>query len=866
MPDHTTRSEPSERPASTTFAIAVILVSALALAMMPERRSPVETGHAPHTDATDAPSRAATPPLKGDAAPVLDPAQALAAFRLVPGLRISVAAAEPTIVAPVAATFDEDGRLWVVQMRTYMPDLDATDELRAGNRITILEDTDHDGVFDSSSVFADGLVLPRAVAPCYAGALVLEPPTLFFCRVADDQSLVKVPLLSGFPGRENPEHAPNGLVYGIDNWYHFSQHSLDVRYDGNTLLTRPTPTIGQWGLTTDAAGRTYTTPNSDPLLIDLLPRHYGARNPHLGGLASLGRSIVPDKSVYPVHPTPGVNRGYQANVLRADKTLNTVTAVCGPLIYDAEALGAGFRASAFVCEPAGNVVKRYVFTEKDSIPRGSNPYDRSEFLASPDERFRPVNLVSGPDGALYILDMYRGLIQHKTFVTPYLAEQVRARSLENPLDLGRIYRVSAADERPIPPPRLSAAGDDELVRLLAHEDQWYRLTAQRLLVERRAVRTAPRLRELARTGSTEAARHHALWTLEGLRVITPADALASLDDPSPVVRASAIRCAEPFLAEPGVLERLRTLADDPDQWVRAQLACTLGELEPVARVGSLVPILKRFPAERFTREAAISGLKDLELPTLRELVQDPDWCKSKDARYVLEDLTDCVLRTGDRARAELVDYAASLASDDDPAAGPLLRRIRVMQRLDSDKPRPLALSREPSRWISSQAERFNSYATQMAESEVYFDWPGRPPVRRVQGTRPLTGAETDRFNRGRIVFATSCASCHQANGAGSSGQGPSLAASPIAEGDAQRFASMLIHGLEGTWKMGDLTYEAAMPPAPVVGDEDLAAVMTYVRRSFGNAADPVTPADVAQARAAHKDRAGPWSRSEIEGK
>ncbi len=230
----------------------------------------------------------------------------------------------------------------------------------------------------------------------------------------------------------------------------------------------------------------------------------------------------------------------------------------------------------------------------------------------------------------------------------------------------------------------------------------------------------------------------------------------------------------------------------------------------------LAGVLRRAGADRFMRDAALSGLKDQELGVLRELTQDQTWAASKEARPVLDDLADCLLRTDAAARADLVEFVASLASDDHTRPpDTLLSRIRVAQRLDSDKPRPISpLAPRPARWAGAMGERFNSLASRMGESEVYFDWPDRPPVRRVHGTRPADHprARAVRARAHRVLPDVRL--LPPGDGRGSSGLAPTIVASPIAEGDAQRFASVLIHGLEGTWRIGDLTYEAAMPPSP----------------------------------------------------
>jgi mono/diheme cytochrome c family protein/glucose/arabinose dehydrogenase len=856
----------ADRAAGGVFTLAMVLVSGLALSLRPA--PPPVVHRALAADGGDEGVAAPAAQARRDLATVLTPAEGLASISAAPGVRVHLAAHEPAVVSPVVAAFDEDGRLWVGEMRTYMPDADATGEKELKNRVVVLTDADHDGVFEGQRVFLEGIGMPRGIAPCRGGVLLLEPPGLYFCRDTDGDGRCdeKRLLLEGFEGPDNPEHSPNALTLGMDNWYHFSQHTLEFRFDGDRVVTRPTPGHGQWGLTQDAAGRLYSTPNSDPLLIDLVAKHYAARNPGKAGASFVARSIVADKSAYPIHATPGVNRGYQKGVLREDKTLANVTAACGPAWYDADALGAGMRGSAFVCEPSGNLVKRYVFGEKDGVPAGRNAYDKAEFLASTDERFRPVNALVGPDGALYVIDMYRGLIQHKLFLTPYLREHALARGLTSPTDLGRIYRVTGADAPEFKGVHLSDATDAELLSLLGHEDLWYRMTAQRLLVERRRTSVVLELRAvIASVGFSEARTLHSLWVLEGLGQLRADDVLAAMAHPAVSIRAAGIRMAEAFLEDSKVVERIVAMASESDPWVRAQAVCSLGELASEARVARLVEVLRARPGERSIRDAAATGLAGQELDAIGALASDEAWCGTKDGRAVIEELADIPLRRSDADRRALVELVANLASGDHPSAEGLVGRIRAAQKLDSDKPRPIGLDRAPSRWISAQGERFNTLGTRMAESEVYFDWPGRPEVRRVAGTRPLTTSELASFEQGRQVYARSCVSCHQGDGRGSGGLAPPLAGSAVAEGDAARFASVLIHGLEGTWNIGGSTYEAAMPPTPIRDDAELAAAMTYVRRSFGNAADPVTPEDVRAAREAYRGRTRSWTRAEVDG-
>lgn len=832
----------------------------------------------------EGPPEPASPPLAPDAA--------LASFRRAePALRIELAAAEPVIEAPVYIAFDEDGRLWVCEMRTYMPDAEGTGELAAANRIVVLEDVDGDGSFEKSTVFLDGLVLPRGVAPCYQknergetrlAALVLEPPSLFFCRDTDGDGRAdeKVKLLDGFGGRENPEHAGNGLVYGLDNWWHLSQHDLEFRFDGENVETRKTPNHGQWGIARDDLGRFYYTPNSNPLLMDVYPKHYAARNPRQRGSAGMGELIAPDAVVWPAHATPGVNRGYQEEVLRKDGTLTSMTAACGPVIYRAgafgeDSMGRSFRGDAFICEAAGNLVKRMRLEASGAleVPAARNAYEGREFVASIDERFRPVHTAVGPDGWLYIADMYRGVIQHKTYLTAYLKGQIKDRGLETPINMGRIWRVRREHVETGPGPEvirkagpLSKASDDELVGLLEHPDGWWRDTAQRLLVERRAVGAAARLREVARGGSPVVSRLHALWTLEGVDGAAEEDILAAMNDAAPEVRAAGLRLGEKMPAAATALRAL-ALVEDPDTGVRLQAVLSLGErgasgpYERDFAVG-LQDALRRHGRDKYVRGAALSGLSGLEWMVLDSLLGDVNWPSASADAPVLNDLADAVLRSTPEERSCLVTQTAWIAAKGDARFRALVDRIRRAQRLDGDDPRPLVIAGEPVQWVAL-AGRGDDVAAVLEPSLVYFDWPGRPAVERRKRARELTEVEQGLFDRGSWLFKD-CAACHQKEGTGSPGLAPALVGSKIALGRPEAFTRALLHGAEGEYELNGMKFPGAMPATQLGSDPDLAAVMTYVRRSWGHTAEPVTPAEVAKVRAETKGRDRAWAREELE--
>ncbi|MFY9343604.1 MAG: dehydrogenase, partial [Planctomycetota bacterium] len=441
------------------------------------------------------PADLAVPP-----APAHTPAAEQATFRLAPGFRVELFAAEPMVADPVAANFDLAGRLWVVEMRGYMNDLDATDERAPNGRVVVLTDRDGDGAADGSTTFLDGLVLPRSVLPLRGGALVVAPPELWWCPDADGDLVAdgKVAVAGGFEaGLDNPEHSGNGLLWGFDHRIHLANDQRVFRPTATGFVAEPGAGGGQWGLSQDDRGRLWFNYNEDWLRCDLVPGRNGPRAANLGGLPLLNHRVVPTRTVWPIRITPGVNRGYQPGRL-VDWVLAIHTAVCAPHVYRADLLPCD--GDVFVCEPAGNLVRRFVLREHDGVLRADNPYEaeKREFFASTDERFRPVSLLTGFDGALWVVDMYRGVIQHRNFVTTFLKKQIEQRGLERPIGLGRIWRVVPDALRPpnAGPRSLADVAAVDLVQVLAHPNGTLRDLALRDLVQRRATAVAPGLRAL----------------------------------------------------------------------------------------------------------------------------------------------------------------------------------------------------------------------------------------------------------------------------------------------------------------------------------------------------------------------------------
>lgn len=763
------------------------------------------------------------------------------------------------VEAPVAMSFDEDGRAWVVEMRAYMRDTEGSNELEPSGRIVVLEDTDHDGQMDKRHVFLDGLVLPRAVAPCYGGALVIAPPDLIFARDTDGDGRAdeRRVLMTGLGGLESPEHAANGLLYGLDNWWHLAQHRQELRFNGREVEVRTTPTVGQWGITQDEQGRLYYTPNSEALRVDLFPKHYAARNPDARELPGINRLASPDQTVWPATPTPGVNRAYMDNVLRADGTLASHTAACGPTLYFGNLFPDECRGNAFVCEPAANMVRRLVVREGRDGPTARNAYERAEFLTSPDERFRPVNTCVGPDGAMYVVDMHRGVIQHKLFLTPHLREHVKARDLEMPLHLGRIYRIVPAEGSPHRGRLLSKVSAQELVGFLDDPSQWQALTAQRLLVERQVKGVESSLRQLASHAVRWQSRLRALWTLQGLGLLTEVDAAHARADADARVRIAGVRLAEGTLKLAGD-EGVASLARDADAGVRRQVALSVGEITDEQVVSTLAECVAADPTDEVLHACVLSSVRgkqrEMLVEVLRRGLDKPGWTK------LGERLIAAILTSGDaQERLWIADRIAKASTDDPAGARLLLAAIERRVQPKSRAPYIVRLPSEPAGWkeLLSRRDDLGSRASALSEC---MDWPGKPSAAAARQPRALTARERALYERGERVYSL-CYSCHGPDGRGTPGQAPSLVGSALAQGPAGVPIRIVLHGVDASTV--DSTAYPVMPPVPL-NDESAAAVLTYVRRAWSNVGEPIMPEQVREVREKTKARNAPWRRDELE--
>ncbi len=601
----------------------------------------------------------------------LAPSAARAGLEIVSGYAVELVAHEPEVTDPVAIAFDAGGRLWVVEMGDY-PWGPASGEA-AGGRVKVLHDDDGDGFFERATLFASQLRFPTGLALWRRGAYVTTERELLYLEDYDGDSKAdhRRVLFSGFV-EKNSQLLPSHPTLAIDNWIYvgnglrntdvsvtaaaiaalgnsrspehvdgtsLSIRGRDFRFLPQTLRLEAASGLSQFGMSFDDEGRRFVCTNRQHLRFVVLPDRYVRRN-EVVPVAPVAEDVSADGAPARLFP---ISKNWTTSNLHA----GTFTAACGVHVYRGGLLPA-LRGDGFTCDPTANVVHRERLEFTGSTYVGYRQETDTEFLRTADEWFRPVNLATGADGALYVVDMYRAVIEHPAWMPPELKD--RPDVLDGQ-DRGRIYRiVPATAQRDVAVPRshLATSSAADLVAALGHPNAWTRATAQRLLVER-GRGDVKALERIVRAGAEPLGRLHALWTLEGWGALVSELIEVVCDDPDPRLRRAALRLAESHLAAArGVpesntgralresVERLQArvvdLTRDNDRGVRFQAALTLGELPRSQRLPVLVEIARRDGADSHVRSAVISSASaltaQLALAILEAAVVEPPHVES----------------------------------------------------------------------------------------------------------------------------------------------------------------------------------------------------------------------------------------------
>jgi len=547
-----------------------------------------------------------------------DPVVSFDQYKVADGFEIQLAASEPLIEAPVAMDFDNRGRIWVVEMRGFMPNIAGTGEDAPNGRISIVDGFDKHGRAQNARVFLDSLVLPRAIAFVYGGILYAAPPNLWFVEIHNDKPGKKTLVDSLYADEySNPENQANGLMMGIDNWIYSAYSTTRYQLKDGKWIHEPTLFRGQFGITKDNMGRLYYNYNEVQLVGDYVLPNTAIANPYMKPQEAVNKALTENQHIYPLHPTT-VNRGYVAGILNKNSVLIRFTAACGPLIYRGDQFPAEYNQNAFVCEPEANLIKRNVLTFESLKTTATQAWNDREFIASTDEGFRPVNILNGPDGAMYVVDMHRGIMQHRVSATPYYRDGITRKRLDTLLNAGRILQIKYKNKKLGAIPKFDKASGAELVSLLKSENGWIRDRAQQLLISTQQRSAIPELEELAQRYTDTIAAIHALHTLEGLDALSFELLQKVAGSGAPMLSAHALLLLKQYNTADhvGAMEKLvADLKARNDTVIDLYLALSLGPwaaASPDIFLPLLVNLSRTYPESAVFQESVISSLNGLE--------------------------------------------------------------------------------------------------------------------------------------------------------------------------------------------------------------------------------------------------------------
>ncbi len=546
-----------------------------------------------------------------------EPKVSLNGYKIEEGFELSVIASESFFKAPVSMDFDNKGRMWVVEMIGYMPNLEGIGEDEPNGRISILEDLDKDGVIDHSKTFLDKLVLPRGLAHVYGGLLYTDGPKLWFVEIKNDKPGKKTLVDPIYAEGGNVEHSSNGLMMNIDNWIYNSNYNFRYQLKNGKWLKEPTSYRGQWGITKDNFGRLYYNNNSTQLQGDYVLPNRAIRNKYFKPTIAEGQKLTNNK-VFPIHQT-SVNRGYQKGVLDEKGYLVEVTAACGPLVYRGGSFPKEYNQNVFVCIPEANLIKRNILNFNNTETVANQAVEGKEFIASTDEGFRPVNIFNGPDGAMYIVDMHRGIIQHKAYISQYLTEQLATKKLDTLQNAGRILKVVNKASKLHTIPDLSKATSKELVALLSHQNGWLRDRSQQILINKNDKTIVKDLVALTKNTNQLSTAIHALYVLDGLNMLTfgiLSDVISQTKQPETIAHVLGLSERFATVQNAAKLKAISTqLLAQNNEMIDLYLAFSLNnwlKIDNETFLPIIAQIEKKYSNKRVFQEAITSSLEGKE--------------------------------------------------------------------------------------------------------------------------------------------------------------------------------------------------------------------------------------------------------------
>ena len=595
----------------------------------------------------------------------------MASFQLEPGLRIELIAADPLVGDPSAFAFDENGVMYVAENRGYPDPAEGGSPTKSGI-IARLEDRDGDGRFDHRTELVTGLTYPNGIMVWRGGVFVTCAPDIFYFKDTngDGKADVKKVVLTGFNADKTAQIRTSHPTLGMDGWIYVTSglnggnvtspeypdrdpvtfSPADGRFHPETLEFQTTGGRSQFGLAFDPFGRRFGASNRHPLQQIVIEPWYLKRNPHLlfnQTVQNVAKAEA-DAIVYPI--SNAVTSADFIPKLIGLSHKGTFTSACSPIIYNGTSLSAEHRGNAFICEPAQNLIQRQIIRADGVSFHSELVYENREFLASSDSWFNPVFLSHGPDGALYLADMYRKVIDHPS----YVPETARGGlDFESGRNMGRIYRI--VDKNFIQPKKNrgyslgSSTSIKDLVSYLEFEEEWVRATAHRLLLERSDITAAPLLTELSEKGALAEGRARSLWLLESLDALNGEILKIAIKDKEAGVREQAVLLAGKLKDQyPDLINALIEATDDGEIRIRYLAALELGSEKGDRVIQALSQVAAKDGDNQWSRAAVLSGIGN-QLPEFLERFRKTDPIENGPFAAMMQDLGELF---GNAAQAE----------------------------------------------------------------------------------------------------------------------------------------------------------------------------------------------------------------------
>ncbi len=659
--------------------------------------------------------------------PPKEPQQALKTFESARGFTMQLVAAEPLVHDPIAAAFDEQGNLYVTEMLDY-PYHPREGERPIG-RVRYLRDTDGDGDFDESHIFAEELLWAGGVSPWDGGVYVAAPPSIWYLKDTDGdfKADIRREVFSGF-GDANQQAMVNNLKFGLDHKIYGATagnggeivtvakpddepillNGRDFCFDPRTEQFETVTGTVQFGNTFDDWGNRFMCSQGIPARHEVLPQRYLERNPALAVSKTLEVVAPAGIAIHRISPIEAwrrirVARRRAKNPSAAATTGSThhvIDASAGTTVYRGDAYPAEYCGDLFIGCGQNNLVHRRKLIPHGVTFQSRRTEQRHEFIRSSDIWFRPVNFVNAPDGTLYCLDMAREFLE--SIHIPL--DVVEHLDLTSGRDRGRIYRMAPPNFKRLQTPRLGQADNAALLTALTSKNGWKRDTAHRLIYQRQDRSMIPALRKIASTHEFPQARLHALWSLQGLGALDEKMLRRAINDSHPRVREHAVRLAEPMLqTNEAILKRVIELSGDNDDRVRFQTAFSLGETDSPGAVEALAALARRDSGNDYLRTAVLSSASSSAHQLFALLWNDVPFCESKTGQKTLSQLMQVV---GSRAEADQVRQ--------------VLSRLAAAHRQQQRAKIAVALFEQLSRALIASGVRATEFSDLPAETKLFL--------------------------------------------------------------------------------------------------------------------------------------------------